>query len=59
MIGQNRNIVSDAGTTRDTIDTEIENANGKFTIVDTAGMRKKGKIEDVIEIFDGQGTFRD
>ena len=50
MIGQNRSIVSDiAGTTRDTIDTEIENANGKFTIVDTAGMRKKGKIEDVIE----------
>ena len=50
MIGQDRSIVSDiAGTTRDTIDSDIENDYGKFTIVDTAGMRKKGKIEDVIE----------
>lgn len=50
MCGENRSIVSDvAGTTRDSIDTEVENQFGKFTIVDTAGMRKKGRIEDVIE----------
>ena len=50
MTGDERSIVSDiAGTTRDAIDSEIENQYGKFTIVDTAGMRKKSKIEDVIE----------
>ena len=50
MLGQDRSIVSDiAGTTRDSIDSEIENNYGKFTIVDTAGMRKKGRIEDEIE----------
>ena len=50
MTGQDRSIVSDiAGTTRDAIDSEIENEKGRFTIVDTAGMRKKGRIEDVIE----------
>ena len=50
LSGTERSIVSDiAGTTRDTIDSLIENEYGSFTIVDTAGMRKKGKIEDVIE----------
>ena len=50
MTGQDRSIVSDiAGTTRDAIDSEIINDKGHFTIVDTAGMRKKGRIEDVIE----------
>ncbi len=50
MTGQMRSIVSDVpGTTRDSIDTEVENEFGKFTIVDTAGMRKKGRIEDEIE----------
>lgn len=50
MLGQDRSIVSDiAGTTRDSIDSDIENKYGKFTIVDTAGMRKKGRIEDEIE----------
>jgi len=50
LAGAERSIVSDiAGTTRDTIDSLIENDYGSFTIVDTAGMRKKGKIEDVIE----------
>ncbi len=50
MIGEERSIVSDiAGTTRDSIDTEIVNDYGKYTIVDTAGMRKKSRIEDVIE----------
>lgn len=50
MTGQMRSIVSDVpGTTRDSIDTEVTNEFGKFTIVDTAGMRKKGRIEDEIE----------
>lgn len=50
MTGENRSIVSDVpGTTRDSIDSYVENEYGKFTIVDTAGMRKKGKIEDAIE----------
>ena len=50
MLGQDRSIVSDiVGTTRDSIDSEIENKYGRFTIVDTAGMRKKGRIEDEIE----------
>ena len=43
-------IVSDiAGTTRDAIDSDIENQYGKFTFIDTAGIRKSGKIEDRIE----------
>jgi len=50
MLGEDRSIVSDiAGTTRDSIDSEITNKYGRFTIVDTAGMRKKGRIEDEIE----------
>ncbi len=50
MTGQNRSIVSDIpGTTRDSIDSEVVNEFGAFTIIDTAGMRKKGRIDDVIE----------
>lgn len=50
LSGTDRAIVSDiAGTTRDAVDVEIENSYGKFVIVDTAGMRKKSRIEDVIE----------
>ncbi|MEG2677876.1 MAG: ribosome biogenesis GTPase Der, partial [Oscillospiraceae bacterium] len=50
IIGENRMIVSDiAGTTRDAVDAVIENEHGKFTIIDTAGMRKKGNINDDIE----------
>lgn len=50
MTGEERSIVSDvAGTTRDAIDSVVENDKGRFTIVDTAGMRKKGRIEDEIE----------
>ncbi len=48
--GENRCIVSDiAGTTRDAIDTEIENEFGKFMLIDTAGLRRKNKVEDAIE----------
>lgn len=48
--GENRCIVSDiAGTTRDAVDTVIENKYGTFTFIDTAGLRKKKKVEDSIE----------
>ena len=50
MIGEQRMIVSDIpGTTRDAVDVKIENSFGKFHIIDTAGMRKKGKVEEDIE----------
>ena len=52
LIGQNRLIVSDiAGTTRDAVDTRIENEYGKFTFIDTAGIRRQSKINDKIEHF--------
>lgn len=48
--GQERAIVSDiAGTTRDATDTHIENQYGKFTFIDTAGIRRKSKVTDAIE----------
>ena len=48
--GTTRAIVSDiAGTTRDTTDTYIENQYGKFNFIDTAGLRRKSRVNDVIE----------
>ena len=48
--GENRCIVSNiAGTTRDAVDTTIENKYGVFTFIDTAGLRRKSKVEDSIE----------
>lgn len=48
--GQERAIVSDiAGTTRDATDTRIENQYGKFTFIDTAGIRRKSKVTDAVE----------
>ena len=50
LLGENRVIVSDvAGTTRDSVDVEIENEKGKFVFIDTAGMRKKSRISDDVE----------
>lgn len=50
IVGENRCIVSNiAGTTRDAIDTTVENSFGKFTFIDTAGLRRKSKVEDTIE----------
>ena len=50
VAGENRCIVSDiAGTTRDAVDTTIENKFGTFTFIDTAGLRRKSKVEDAIE----------
>ncbi|MCM1114766.1 MAG: ribosome biogenesis GTPase Der [Clostridium sp.] len=48
--GENRAIVSSiAGTTRDTTDTFIENKYGKFNFIDTAGLRRKSRVNDAIE----------
>ena len=50
IAGEERVIVSDMpGTTRDAIDTYIENSYGKYTFIDTAGIRRNAKIEDDIE----------
>jgi len=50
ILGENRNIVSDiAGTTRDAIDSEFENENGKYVFIDTAGIRRKSKVTESIE----------
>ncbi|MDE6261253.1 MAG: ribosome biogenesis GTPase Der [Oscillospiraceae bacterium] len=52
ILGQERVIVSDvAGTTRDAVDSYLENDWGKFLIIDTAGMRKKSKVDDRVEKF--------
>ncbi len=50
ICGEERVIVSDiAGTTRDATDTKVENEHGKFLLIDTAGLRRKSKVEDDIE----------
>ena len=50
ILGVERVIVSDvAGTTRDAIDSYFENEHGKYLFIDTAGMRRKSKVDDAIE----------
>ncbi|MCQ2406580.1 MAG: ribosome biogenesis GTPase Der [Oscillospiraceae bacterium] len=50
--GQERVIVSDvAGTTRDAVDTPIDNEFGSYNFIDTAGIRRKSKVDDRIEKF--------
>ena len=52
ILGEERVIVSNmAGTTRDAVDSYFENDTGKYLIIDTAGMRKKSKVDDRIEKF--------
>ena len=52
ILGEERVIVSDmAGTTRDAVDSFFENKLGKYLFIDTAGMRKKSKVDDRIEKF--------
>lgn len=50
ILGEERVIVSDvAGTTRDAVDTSFEKDGKTYTLVDTAGMRKRGKVDEGIE----------
>ncbi len=50
IAGEERSIVSDvAGTTRDAIDSYVENEYGRFNFIDTAGLRRKSRVEDQIE----------
>ena len=52
ILGEERVIVSNmAGTTRDAVDSYFENKQGKYLFIDTAGMRKKSKVDDRIEKF--------
>ena len=52
LIKKNKHIVSDIpGTTRDTLDTEVEYEGKKYNLIDTAGIRRRGKIEKGIEKF--------
>jgi GTP-binding protein len=50
IVGEERVIVSDIpGTTRDAIDTKFENDGKKYTLIDTAGIRKKSKVTEAVE----------
>ncbi len=50
IAGEERTIVSDiAGTTRDATDTFVENEHGKYVLIDTAGLRRKSRVDDQIE----------
>jgi len=57
ILGEERVIVSNvAGTTRDAIDSEFENETGKYCFIDTAGMRRKSKVDDIIEKYSNMRT---
>ena len=58
ILGEERSIVSNiAGTTRDAIDSEFENEFGKYTFIDTAGVRRKAKVNESIEKFSVMRTL--
>ncbi|MDD6968359.1 MAG: ribosome biogenesis GTPase Der [Candidatus Faecousia sp.] len=58
ILGEERVIVSNiAGTTRDAIDSYYENETGKYCFIDTAGMRRKSKVDDIIEKYSNMRTI--
>ena len=58
ILGEERVIVSNiAGTTRDAIDSSFENETGKYCFIDTAGMRRKSRIDDIIEKYSNMRTI--
>ena len=59
LMGQNKNIVTDiAGTTRDSLDTHYNQFGHEFTLVDTAGLRKKAKVHENLEFYSVMRTIR-
>jgi GTP-binding protein len=59
LLGQERNIVTEiAGTTRDSIDTHYNAFGKEFILVDTAGIRKKGKVKEDIEFYSVMRSLR-
>ena len=58
ILGEERVIVSNvAGTTRDAIDSPFENETGKYCFIDTAGMRRKSRVDDIIEKYSNMRTI--
>ena len=58
ILGEKRTIVSNiAGTTRDAIDSPFENEHGKYILIDTAGIRKKAKVNETIEKYSVQRSL--
>ena len=59
ILGHERVIVSNvAGTTRDAIDTYYENESGRYLLIDTAGMRRKSKVDDAIERYSNMRSIQ-
>jgi len=59
LLGEEKLIVSEApGTTRDAIDTEIEIAGQSFTLIDTAGLRRKSRVKESLEYYTTLRTLR-
>jgi GTP-binding protein len=59
LMGENKNIVTDiAGTTRDSLDTHYNKFGHEFTLVDTAGLRKKAKVYENLEFYSVMRTIR-
>ena len=59
IAGSERTIVSSiAGTTRDAIDTEIDNSHGKFLFIDTAGLRRKSRVSKAYDIIEHYSIVR-
>lgn len=59
LLGKERMIVSDiAGTTRDAVDSPFEANGQKFTLIDTAGLRRKSKVDDGVERYSVIRTLR-
>lgn len=59
LVGENRSIVhAKAGTTRDAIDTMFEDGDQKYVLVDTAGLRRKYKVQENVEFYTNLRTMR-
>ena len=59
LVGEERSIVSDvAGTTRDAIDTPVVRNGQKYLFIDTAGMRRKAKVDEPIEKYSVMRSLR-